>query len=171
VGTYSHHLTDVKAVYLAWSDLEPLETQPYNWENFPKSLGEIRARLISVTDERSAATRWMTAGRFLGVLYLLELSLLLLILSLYRVDSKPDFISFLTSSAGLYCSAAVGILLISAGGEAIDLTPCLKEANPSPSFQRGGHYSAQTNTVVAQCLYDELGTRLRVLHINRSKRG
>jgi len=58
-----------------------------------------------------------------------------------------------------------------AGGEAIDLTPCLKEANPSPSFQRGGHYSPQTNTVVAQCLYDELGTRLRVLHINRSKRG
>ncbi len=67
----------------------------------------------SLSDEQSPATRWMTTGRFLGVLYLLESSFLLLILSLYRVDSKPDFISFLTSSAGLYCSAAIGVLLIS----------------------------------------------------------
>ena len=57
-----------------------------------------------------------------------------------------------------------------AGGEVIDLTPCLKKANPPPSFQRGDHYSAQTNTVVAECLYDGIRTRLGLLPSHRSKR-
>jgi len=51
-------------------------------------------------DAGSPATRWMTTGRFLGVLYLLESSVILLVVSLYRGDMKPGLVSFLTSSAG-----------------------------------------------------------------------
>lgn len=45
-------------------------------------------------------------------------------------------------------------MLQEAGLPYIDPTPCLLEVPPSVRFQRGGHYSPQSNVAVAKCLVD-----------------
>lgn len=45
-------------------------------------------------------------------------------------------------------------VLKEAGLPYVDLTSCLPEVTPSVRFQRGGHYSPQSNVAVAKCLVD-----------------
>gem|GEM_PF-498652 len=51
--------------------------------------------------------------RLLGFLYLCELSALLIVLALYRLNTKPDLLSFLASGAGFFCLGGFGIFVVS----------------------------------------------------------
>ena len=80
-----------------------------------------------------------------------------------EAESIP-IIVFLPDRHSLKHSSPCVTILQKAGVQFTDTTPCLRQANPPLTFERGGHYSAESNAAVAECLYDVVRTQLDRVH-------